>query len=411
MTEVGRAPFNRWLLFFFLTLASGLALADRQIIAVLKPTMAAELGWSDNDYGALGAWFQGATAVALLVVGPLADRIGVKWANVLGVFSWSVMALFHGLARTLVQFTLVRAGLGASEAMNTPTSIKTIAALFSPSMRSTGFGLANASVSIGAVVAPILIPLAAAPFGWRGAFVALGVAGVVWSALWLLVTRKVRFDDEAAVADISPKAEGSMLKDRVTWTIAGAKVLSDVTWWVMLFWMPDFLHRQFGVAGIAIGPPLALAYVGAAAGSLLSGGIASFFLMRGASVGRVRKFTMLGSAILAIALPLAMKAPNVWTAAGLLALVLAAHQGFSTSLFALITDVTPKREIGRVTSFGVFCGNVGGVVVTRTVGAVLAAGLGYLPVFLFCSVSYLMALGWIQLMLPRIDARRLAAVT
>jgi len=303
---------------------------------------------------------------------------------------------------------LVRAGLGASEAMNTPTGIKTIAAIFPPSMRSTGFGLSNASVSLGAVAAPIIIPIAAAPFGWRGAFVALGAAGIVWSGLWLWITRKVRFNDEAAAA-VDPAQAASMLKDRETWAIAGAKVLSDVTWWLLLFWMPDFLHRRFGVSGVAIGPPLALAYLGAAAGSLFSGGIASYFLVRGASLNRVRKLTMLGAGGLALSLPLALAASTYWTASVVFAVVLAAHQGFSTSLFALITDVTQKQKIGRVTSFGVFCGNVGGVVVTRAVGALLAAGAGYLPIFLFAGISYLLALGWIQLLLPRITPRNTGA--
>jgi ACS family hexuronate transporter-like MFS transporter len=94
--------------------------------------------------------------------------------------------------------------------------------------------------------------------------------------------------------------------------------------------------------------------------------------------------------------------PNWGNPLAVLALVLAAHQGFSTSLFALITDVAPKAKIGRMTSFGVFSGNIGGMLILKVAGMVLAAGLGYLPLFLFASVSYLLALAWIHLMLPTI---------
>jgi ACS family hexuronate transporter-like MFS transporter len=402
MDETRRPPFNRWVLFIFLTASGVLALVDRQIIAVLKPTMAAELGWTDNDYASLGASFQGATALALLFTGPLTDRLGVKWSNAIAVFAWSVAALFHGWAQALSQFILCRVALGATEAMATPTGIKTVAAIFPPSLRSTGFGLSNAVASAGAIFAPMLIPLVAIPFGWRGAFVAAGIAGLVWSAAWLLITRKVKFNDAVAPAPVEAAVRTTIFKDRATWTIAGAKVLSDATWWLMLFWAPDFLHRRFGVSGVALGPPLALAYLGAAMGSVVSGGAATWFLSRSYSVNRVRKFVLLASALLALVLPLATYAPNYWAAAGVLALVLAAHQGFSTNLFALITDITPKNKIGRVTSFGAFCGNVGGVAVTKVAGAVLAAGLGYLPLFAFASASYLLALGWIQLMMPKI---------
>jgi ACS family hexuronate transporter-like MFS transporter len=79
-----------------------------------------------------------------------------------------------------------------------------------------------------------------------------------------------------------------------------------------------------------------------------------------------------------------------------------AHQAFSSSLFALIADISPPEKVGRVTSFGAFAGNIGGMVIAKVAGLVLAAGLGYLPLFVFAGFSYLMAVGVIQLLLPRL---------
>jgi ACS family hexuronate transporter-like MFS transporter len=394
---------RRWVLFALLALSGILALVDRQIISVLKPEMAAELGWTDDDYGTLGAWFQGATAVALLGAGPLVDKLGVKWANPIAVFSWSVAAMFHGWAHSLVQFTICRIGLGATEAAVTPTAIKTIATIFPPHMRSTGVGLQNAIASFGAISAPFLIPLIAIPFGWRGAFVLAGVAGVVWSVAWLAAAHRIRFGDTVASTPLVGAAPiASVLRTRAGWAVAGAKFLSDSTWWLLLFWMPDFLHRQFGLSGLGLAPYLALAYAGAALGSIVSGTLATRFLARGVSVNRVRKTAMLISGLMVLPLPVALLAQSPLAAAGILALVLAAHQGFSTNLFALITDVTEKSKIGRMTSFGVFSGNIGGMLILKVAGMVLAGGLGYLPLFLFAALSYLLALGWIHLMLPNI---------
>jgi ACS family hexuronate transporter-like MFS transporter len=370
--------------------------------------MAAELGWTDDDYGTLGAWFQGSMAVALLVSGPLVDRIGVKWANVLGVFTWSIAAMFHGLAHTMNQFVLCRIGLGVTEAMATPSAVKTVATILPPNQRSVGFGLINAISSVGAISAPILIPFMAIPFGWRGAFVIAGIAGIVWSVVWLVSTRKTNFGDVAvkaspkvAAAPAGPKL--SILKDKATWAISGAKLLSDSTWWLLLFWMPDFLHRQYGISGVAIGPPLALAYAGGALGALVSGAAATHFLTRGYPVNRVRKLAMLISGLMVLVLPLASQADSAWGAAAILAVVLAAHQGFSTNLFALIADVTDKTKVGQVTSFAAFCGNIGGMTIVKVAGLVLTAGLGYYPLFVFAGASYLMALAWIHLLLPNIQ--------
>ena len=143
---------RRWLLFALVLTAGILNYIDRQIISVLKPTIALELGWTDDDYGTLAAWFQGAAAVAFLITGWIVDRIGVKWSNPIGVAAWSVAALLHGWATSFTQFIVVRVALGATEAMGTPNQIKTVATIFPPRLRSTGFGFGNAVGSVGAIV-------------------------------------------------------------------------------------------------------------------------------------------------------------------------------------------------------------------------------------------------------------------
>jgi MFS transporter, ACS family, hexuronate transporter len=396
------SPRRRVLLFALLLTAGILNLVDRQIISVLKPVISAELGWSDDDYGTLAAWFQGAAAFGFLISGWIVDRVGVKWANPLGVFTWSLAAIGHAWAATLGQFAFVRAALGATEAMGTPSGIKTIAAIFPPHQRSTGFGISNAISSLGGIVAPLLIPLLAAIWGWRAAFVIAGVAGLAWAGLWLLAVRGLRFGDTPAEAVASDTEYGPILKERRTWAIAGAKVLSDSTWWLLLFWMPDFFHRQFGLEGTQLGPPLAVAYGGAAIGSLIAGSAASRLLARGTDLDRLRKGAMLVAGLVVLPIPLALYASGVWTATAVLALTLAGHQAFSTTMFATIADVTPRTKVGRVTAFGAFCGNLGGMAIVKIAGLVLAAGLGYLPLFLFAAISYLLALGWVQLLMSRI---------
>jgi len=397
------SPRRRWLLFALALTAGVLNLVDRQIISVLKPTIAADLGWSDDDYGTLAAWFQGGAAVGFLVAGWLVDRLGAKWANAAGVAAWSVMAMTHGWAYSFSQFVLCRIGLGATESMGTPSNVKTIATIFPPKLRSIGFGLSNAMNSLGAVLAPLAIPVVAAAWGWRSAFVAAGAVGIVWVLAWLVASRGVRFDDrQPALPGGVVAGDRLFLLERRTWTVAVAKILSDATWWLMLFWMPDYFHRQFGLSGTELGVPLALAYCGSAAGSLLSGFAAHRMLVHGISANRTRKSLMLVSALCVVPVPLALHFDAYWPAVALLALALAGHQGFSTSLFGLIADVTPRYKVGRVTGFGAFCGNLGGAAISKISGLVLAAGLGYGPLFAFAACSYLLALAWIQVTMPAI---------
>lgn len=399
------SPRRRIILFTLVLTATILNLVDRQIIAVLKPTIAADLGWSDDDYGTLAAWFQGSAAVALLFTGWIVDRLGVKWANPIGVIAWSVAAIGHGWARTMGQFIVARAALGATEAMGTPAAIKTIALIFPPEKRSFGFGMSNAIGSIGAIVTPLIIPVVALWWGWRAAFVAGGALGLLWGVAWLLATRGVSFADrETAGTAGGPLAGiGAVLAYRRTWAIAVAKILSDATWWLMLFWMPDFFHRMFGLEGLDLGPPLAVAYGCGALGAFLAGTIATRLIARGHSVNAVRKGSLLVAALLVLPVPLALGVTDYWTAVALLGLTIGAHQAFSTNLFALIADVSPAAQVGRVTSFGAFCGNLGGMAIVKIAGLLLTAGYGYTPLFLFAATSYLLALAVIQIMIPRIE--------
>lgn len=394
---------RRTILFVLALSATILNLVDRQIISVLKPQIAADLGWTDDDYGTLAAWFQGSAAVAFLFTGWIVDRLGVKWANPVGVALWSIAAIAHATARSFVQFVFCRIALGATEAMGTPAAIKTVAAIFPPTQRSAGYGLLNAVSSVGAILTPLAIPAVASLWGWRAAFLVGGSLGLLWSILWLLTARGIRFTGDATGGPQTPtSAGGSILADRRSWAIAAGKFLSDATWWLMLFWMPDFFHRTFGLEGMELGPPLAIAYTCSAIGAFAAGMIATRLIRHGHSVERVRKGSLLVAALLATPLPFAGMAQDYWLAVSLLGLVMAAHQGFSVNLFALIADVSPAEKVGRVTSFGAFAGNMGGMVIAKIAGLTLAAGLGYLPLFLFAGFSYLLALAVIHLLIPRL---------
>lgn len=392
---------RRRILLLLVVLAGTLNYLDRQIIAVLKPLLQQELHWTDADYGRLASLFQLAGAVAYLITGWLVDRLGARWATPLGVAAWSIAAMSHAWARSIGQFAAARVALGATESMGTPASIKTIAALFGARRRSVAFGVSNAAANIGAILSPLLLPALGLSVGWRGSFLLAGVAGLTCAVLWLAVTPGIRLPAPAQA--LSVRSYLRCLRVRDTWALAGAKALSDQAWWLMLFWAPDFFHRTFGVSLSDLGPPLAAVYTCAAAGALTFGQLSRALLRRGHGVDAVRKGVMLACAILATAAPWALRVHSPWAAVALLGLTLAAHQGFSVSVFSAIADVTPAARVGSVTAFGALCGNLAGMGVVLVAGEVLARGLGYLPLLLLVASSYALALAWLQLWLPRLE--------
>jgi MFS transporter, ACS family, hexuronate transporter len=400
-------PGLRWTLFGLLCLAGIFNAMDRPIISILKPDMSADFGWTDEDFGFLGFVTQMAAAFSFLFTGWLVDRLGVMRSMITGVTAWSMAAMAHGWAVAAWHVVGARIGLGATEAVQTPLTIKTVATLFEPDRRSLAFGIGTAIAGVGTISLPFFIPLLSDAFGWRGALIFGGVGGFVTLALWLWFARGVKFDDAAEdeSLDFNDDAApyGPILVERRTWAIVIAKALSDVTWFFINFWLADFYRKEYGLSTTELAVPLGIAFAGSALGAFGAGWLSTTLLERGISVNRVRKGMMLGSALIVLPLPLIVQLESFWPVAIMMGIVMAGHQGFSLSIFSTITDVVPRAKVGRVTAFGAFMGNMGGAGIVWTAGALLTAGYGYTPLFLFAAVSYLLALAWLHLLMPNIQ--------
>jgi ACS family hexuronate transporter-like MFS transporter len=380
--------------------------ADRQIIAVLKPMLQQDLHWTDGDYGRMTSAFQFATAFSFLGAGWLVDRIGWRRANPLGVGLWSLAAISHAFARTVGQFTVARAALGATEALNSPTVVKTVAALYSNEIRAMAYGVTSAASTVGAIVTPLVVPLLALKIGWANSFLVTGGLGLLWVAAWqaLRPGRLQTAEADTPSADVAA-ASGltRVLADRRTWAVVGARACSDSVWWLLLYWMPDLFNRVFHLGIAAFGLPLAVIYACSGAGALLAGYVSTRLLRSGVSVNATRKGMMLTAALLVTPVWYAASAGNYWLAAAILGLTLAAHQCFSINIFALATDISPPGRVGTIIAIQAFSGNISGMAMLAIAGWTFDHGYGYAPLLTWASVAYLLGIGWVQLLLPRIE--------
>jgi len=374
---------------------------DRQMIALLKPTLQTEFGWTDADYADMASAFQFAAAIAFLGVGWFLDRIGLRRGFAIGVAGWSVAAMGHAVATTVGSFIGVRAVLGVFEAAGTPAAVKSSATYLPPRQRSQIIGLGNMAPNIGAVIALLAIPVLAVAIGWRSSFLIAGGLGLVWVALWLAMRMPPELAAHAPEGTRPPFA--ALLRDRREWALIVAKALTDRVWWFLLFFLPDFFHRVFQMSQATLGGPVALVYVLAGLGALSGGWLPSRLLSRGYSLNAARKRSMLLYAGLILPVPLVLFATSPWSAALILGLGLFAHQGFSTNMFGFATDVFPARSIGTAIGIAAFAGNMSGIAIIKFAGWSLGHGHGYAPMLAICAVAYLLALGAIQLLVPRIE--------
>ena len=405
----------RWIVCAFLFFAVVLSYLDRLVLPTLKPDLQQRYGWSETGYADLAIWFQAAYGLSYVAFGRFVDRFGARVGYAVAVAIWTVGHIAHALFTTTVGMTWARVTLAVGEAGTFPAALAATNEWFPRQERALAIGIFNAGSNVGAIVTPLLVPIIAVTFGWRMAFVATGALTAVWLLAWLLFYRRPRehptvTSKELAWIEAEPSEETrlvpwrTVLRVRQTWAYLAGRFLIDPVWWTMLFWLPDFFNKQYGITMLAFGPPLVAVYLLADAGSVGGGWLSSRLIARGASVNRGRKTAMLVAALCAVPIAFAVHVPSMWGAVILIGLACAGHQGFSANLFALPGDLFPKGTAGSVIGLGGLAGAAGSMLMAKFAGVILATVGSYGPIFLVASCAYLLALAAIHLLVPRYES-------
>ncbi|WP_052208653.1 MFS transporter [Croceibacterium mercuriale] len=422
----------RWVIVGLLLAATIINYVDRQMIGLLKPTLQEEFGWSEGDYANIVLWFQAAYAIGYLGFGATIDRIGAKAGYAFAFVIWTAAHIAHGLVSTVAGFSAVRFALGIGESGNFPAGLKAVAQWFPPKERAFATGIFNAGSNVGAIITPLLVPILTIAYGWQWTFIITGAVSLVWLVAWLVLYRNPPVDQSAYVAPPAPADNAieapaiaaaaattpvgappkigwlAVLRMRETWAFASAKFLTDPIWWLFLFWLPDFFNRRHGLELAQFGPPLVAIYLVADIGSV-AGGWSSMRMMRGGmSQNKARKLTMLLCGLFVVPIIFAQYVDSLWGAVALIALAAAGHQAWSANLLTLPSDTIPQNGIGSAIGIGGAAGAIGGMFMAQFTGWVLDTTGSYWPVFLVAGTVYLLALGVIQLLVPRIPDRSAA---
>jgi MFS transporter, ACS family, hexuronate transporter len=411
--SVRRPTRYRWIICCLLFFATTVNYVDRSVLAVLAPTLKQKIGWTDTNYGDINAAFTAAYAIGLLVAGRVIDLIGVRFGYAIALVCWSLCSIGHALVRTAFGFGVARVCLGFFEAGNFPAAVKTVAEWFPNRERSFAIGLFNSGSNIGAILAPLVVPIIAIHFGWQSAFIATGAAGLIWLLFWLPIytppaenprvsKEELQFITSDPYEATTPVKWTSLLGYRQTWAFSIAKLLTDPIWWFWLFWASPFFHARFGLDLKQIGLPLIIIYNMASVGSVGGGWIPTGFSRLGFSANASRKSALLICALCVLPVMVTPNVNNKWIAVALIGLAAAAHQGFSANLFAVSGDLFPKSAVGSVVGLGGMFGAVGGFTFQWAAGRVVDTWHSYLPLFVTAGAAYITAIGVIQILSPRL---------
>ncbi len=465
MTNKDKMTNFRWVICAMLFFATTVNYLDRQVLSLtwdefIKP----EFHWDESHYGTVTSIFSIIYAISMVFAGRFVDWLGTKKGYLWAIGIWSLGACMHafcgivteavagmGSAAELVRatgdavvlistvsmycFLVARSVLAIGESGNFPAAIKTTAEYFPKKDRAFATSIFNAGASIGALIAPLTIPLLAKAYGWEMAFIIIGVLGFIWMGVWVFVYDKpekskyvnaaeleyIRQDkliEASAETAEKPKKLGILkaLKYRQTWAVIAGRFMADGVWWFFLFWTPSYLNTQFGIRTTEpLGMALIFTLYAITMLSIIGGKLPTVFIDKAMHRGKgfdpysARMKAMLIFALFPIcvllAQPLGTFSP--WFAVVLIGIGCAAHQSWSANVYTTVGDMFPNSAVATVTGIGGMAGGISSMIMQKFAGELFVwsdkVGLqflgfegkpaGYFIIFCICAFAYV--IGWL----------------
>lgn len=264
-----------------LTLVYSVNFIDRQLLAILQESIKSELGLSDGQLGLLtGFAFALFYVTAGLPIASWADRGNRRNIVALSLGVWSFMTAVSGFAQNYWQLLLARIGVGVGEAGGSPPSHSIISDIFPPESRASALGFYSTGISIGILFGFLFGGWLNEFFGWRVAFLVVGVPGVLFAVLLrLTVAEPIRgLNESRTVSDETPSM---MTVFKLLWSrrsfrfMALGAAMNSFAGYSVANWVASFMIRSYDIPTGELGTWLAMIIgVGGAIGVFGSGVVA-----------------------------------------------------------------------------------------------------------------------------------------
>ena len=473
MTNIKKQMTNwRWWMCLLLFVATTVNYMDRQVLSLTwKDFIAPEFHWTDSDYGTITGFFSIFYAVACLFAGKFVDWMGTKKGFLWAIGVWSLGACMHAgcgwvtmkmqgyeslaelaavtgdaamaaAALSVWLFLVCRAILALGEAGNFPAAIKVTAEYFPKKDRALATSLFNAGASVGALAAPLTIPILAQAMGWEMAFIIIGALGFIWMFFWVYMYEKPEKSKHVNAAELeyilqdekdAPKEEKPAVEEektipfikcfgyKQTWSFIAGKFFTDGVWWFYLFWAPAYFSECGYGMDTTLGKMLVFVlYLIVTIISIGGGYLPKLFVeKKGMEPYSGRMLAMLIFAFFPLFALFAqpLQGISVWFPAIIIGIAGAGHQAWSANLFSTTGDMFPKSTIATITGIGAMAGGCGSFLINKGAGMLFTyaetqgsaftfAGFegkpaGYMIIFCICAVAYLIAWSIMKTLVPK----------
>lgn len=469
----------RWTICSLLFFATTINYLDRQVLSLTwKDFISPEFHWTNNDYGNITALFSIFYAVSMLLAGRFVDWMDTKKGFLWAIGIWSVGAVLHafcgiatsgiitgnwfvgfeGAKHTIEQvndvaliinvsvtlFIFARFVLAVGEAGNFPAAIKATAEYFPKKDRALATSIFNAGATIGALAAPLTIPVIAKYYGWEMSFIIIGALGFIWMGFWVFYYKKPEHNPKVNAQELAYINQDDKLEEVVdepvtkekisfakaftykqTWAFAFGKFMTDGVWWFYLFWMPAYLSEVYNIKSSDMEGQLAIFVLYAITLlSIYGGWLPTFFVDKkkmNPYEGRMKAMLIFAFFPLLALLTQPLGHLSYWIPVIIIGIAGAAHQSWSANIFSTIGDSFPKSAIATITGIGGLAGGVGATIINKSSGVLFdysaqtqmkfmgfqGIEAGYFIIFSFCAIAYLVAWVVMKALVPKMAVIKL----
>jgi ACS family hexuronate transporter-like MFS transporter len=468
MSEIGKDKIKignyRWTICALLFFATTINYMDRQVLSYTwRDFIAPEFHWTNNDYGNITSLFSIFYAFSMLFAGRFIDWLDTKKGFLWAIGIWSVGACLHAFCgiftsgiitgqwlvdfkeareaiatvsnigmitnMSVTLFVFARLILAFGESGTFPASIKTTAEYFPKKDRAYATSIFNSGATVGALVAPITIPVIASKFGWEMAFIIIGALGFIWMGFWVFIYKKPHLNSYVNKTELAyieqdndnnpTDTQGQPMRKlsfkecfqyKQTWAFAFGKFMTDGVWWFYLFWTPAYLSSVYGLPSDNSTAQLLLFVLYAITLlSIIGGWLPSYFVTKKGMnpyAGRMRAMLIFAFFPLLALLAQPLGDYSYWFPIIIIGIAGAAHQAWSANIFSTVGDMFPRSAIATVTGIGGMAGGIGSYLINKGSGVLFdytemtqmkfmgfeGIKSGYFIIFSICAVAYL--IGW-----------------
>jgi len=226
---------------------------DRQVLGILAVPIKSELHLTDKQLGMLGGLaFAILYSTLAIPFAWIADRTRRTWVITVSLAVWSGFTALCGTAAGFGQLFLYRLGVGVGEAGGVAPSYALISDVYPPDQRARALSVYSLGIPLGAALGVLFGGYIAATIDWRSAFLAVGLAGLIFVPVFALAVREPQRTGRAARTAISGNVFRILAAKPSFWLLAFGAASSSMLGYGMSFWLPSLMKRSFGMELIAV---------------------------------------------------------------------------------------------------------------------------------------------------------------